>query len=152
MKKNLPNENGQTLIEFALVLGLLMFTFLVFTELLDLERQRSDIDKVARQATMQAASYGGETPELEAYMNTELQRIGRPNATWSVSAYDMGSSATFTEVSPATNVCRYGGHIGVTVADEWETFIPTMLFSPGIDAAGVIERTHIARCWWGQVE
>jgi Flp pilus assembly protein TadG len=58
-------EQGQTMVEFALVAATLLLLLIVGSQLVILQLRVTDAGHIASQAAVEAARYGGESPELK---------------------------------------------------------------------------------------
>lgn len=59
-------ERGQTMVEFALVAATLLLLIIAGSQLVLLQLRITDAGHIASQAAIEAARYGGESPELAA--------------------------------------------------------------------------------------
>jgi Flp pilus assembly protein TadG len=142
-------QEGQALVEFALVLGIFLFLFLVMIEAFGLYRQRYGLDQVAREGARLAAEYGGNAPEVERYILQQLDNLllDTADVTITVTAHEF-TGREILPISPTRSTCAYGEFVAVTVSAPWRVSIPGGgLFVQMITSDGLHRAEHLDKCW-----
>ena len=152
-------ENGQSLLEFALILGLMLVFLFGTIEIANLLQQKADLDNIVKQAAKQAGEFGGGRDEVEAYISKQMEYMGYPLAsadevditttltTLTLEAQEFNGT-TFTPVSPASETCTYGQFITVTMTVDARVNIPSFLFfNEFIRNSIPLTVSNNARCW-----
>lgn len=149
--KNLTRQKGQTLVEFAMVLGIFLLLLLVIMEAFNLYRQRYGLDQVAREAARLAAEYGGNAPEVESYVLFQLEKLLLDTEDVSITVVAHTFSDDGTEIVPIFPIrsnCTYGEFITVRVTMPWSVSIPGGgLFVQAITDNGTHSAEHLDKCW-----
>ncbi|MFK7800753.1 MAG: TadE/TadG family type IV pilus assembly protein [Anaerolineae bacterium] len=154
-------NDGQSLVEFALVLGLIVVIFIGAVDIFNLLQQKADLDKMLLQAARQAGEFGGsgDGNEVEAYIRAQMISMGysQPIITEALDSLDFTAKKyaanAIVDLTPTeqaelgTGECKYGQLITVSMAVNWETNIPIVLFFNGFNGAGTFEIQSTARCW-----
>lgn len=154
-------SEGQSLVEFALILGLIVIVFIGAVDIFNLLQQKADLDKMLLQAARQAGEFGGsgDGNEVEAYIRTQMTSMNYSptEITEALSSLDFTAKKyagnTIIDLTPAeeaelgTGECKYGQLITVSIAVDWDTNIPVVLFFGGFNGAGTFEIQSTARCW-----
>ena len=74
------NQNGQSLVEFGLVVGLIIIVMLGSFEIFNLLQQKADLDRMILQVARQAGEFGGVgssgegEQELKAFIKFQLDK------------------------------------------------------------------------------
>ncbi len=152
-------NEGQSLVEFGLVIGLIVIVMLGSFEIFNLLQQKSDLEKVILQIARQAGEFGGVADggddgekEIKAYVRRQLENLNYDNSyiTPALDSLDFKvtelSGSTFSPVTGTTE-CQYGNFITVNMQVDWNTSIPLVLFFDGFTDAGTFDLTATARCW-----
>jgi Flp pilus assembly protein TadG len=148
-KTQLSLEEGQGLVEFALILGVFLFLFLIMIEAFGLYRQRYGLDQVAREGARLAAEYGGNAPEVERYVLQQLENLllDTTEVKVAVTAHEF-TGTEIVPVSPPRSTCAYGEFVAVTVSAPWRVSIPGGgLFVQMITGDGIHRAEHLDKCW-----
>jgi hypothetical protein len=149
--KHQTKESGQALVESALVMGLLLLLFILGLEGYRLIRQRQTLDQVARAGARVAAEYGGDTAEVQALIQKQLQLLNVDAAMVAVevTAYHF-DGATITPVTPKRSHCVYGDFIAVQLRQPWRVELPVLgLFVQAISQNGEFTAVYLDKCWRG---
>ena len=156
-----PDQTGQNLVEFALILSIMVGLMLGSFQVLLLTRQRGELDKVARQASRQAAELGGGQEEVYLYIDQQLQLLNGDGAADIDITYYIYKAPDFSHAGPDTQTlavsdpsdflyCDYGDYVGVEVRQDFTLIIPYLdRFFQGVDVAGEFRIEHMDRCWRG---
>lgn len=153
-------DQGQSLVEFALVVGLIVIVMLGSFEIFNLLQQKADLDKVILQVARQAGEFGGVSgsegqDELEAYIRLQLENLGHSenNVTKALDTLDVevypwnASTETFETIPTGNTECQYGEFVRVSILVPWETSLPQVLFFNGFIKGGDFDLSATARCW-----
>jgi hypothetical protein len=157
---NNKTNDGQSIIEFALVLGLIIIIFLGAIDIFNLLQQKANLDRMILQAARQAGEFGGagDNNEVQTYIRTEMIAMGFPTEkidealapgtlTFTTKAYDGDTIGDADTTGLQPGECKYGQLITVSTAVEWNTNIPKVLFFNGFNGAGTFRVQSTARCW-----
>ena len=151
-------QAGQSLIEFALVLGLIIVIFLGAVDIFNLLQQKADLDKMVLQAARQAGEFGGagDNDEVKAYLRAQMAALGytgtdveaalNNSSTFNLKAHKYESNAIVL-ITPEVSECKYGEFISVYLEVPWDTNIPGVLFFNEFNGAGTFKISSTARCW-----
>lgn len=156
-------HKGQSLVEFALILGLIVVLMIISFDVFNLLQQKADLDKMILQAARQAGEFGGTgatgdgSNEIVDYieaqmisMNYDTTTISDAVATISLESKSVNAAGVISDPD-LDNVqqqsCSYGEFISVTMQVPWETNIPVVLFFNGFNGAGTFTISATARCW-----
>lgn len=153
-------NQGQSLVEFGLVIGLIVVVMLGSFEIFNLLQQKSDLEKVILQIARQSGEFGGVSAtgadgekEIKAYVRRQLENLNYDasyidpavdSLTFAVSSL---SGSSFTPPNPTVTECQYGEFITVNMQVAWDTSIPSLLFFDGFFDSGTFDLTATARCW-----
>ena len=158
-KSTTQTMNGQGIIEFALILGLILALFLGAVEIFNLLGQKADLDKMILQAARQAGEFGGagDNNEVQAYIRTQMLAMNYSQATIDETLGSLMFAAKeyneseIVDVTDSTGLdvgeCKYGQLITVSTTVKWITNIPQFLFFDGLDGIGTFYIQSTARCW-----
>ena len=152
--KPINMEQGQNIVEFALILGLMLVFLFASIEITNLLQQKADLDNVVKQAARQAGEFGGGREEIEAYIRQQMRymnyqdgRINNALATLKLEAQNFNGT-TFIPVPPPNNdECTYGQFIAVTMQVDAQVDIPAFLFFEEFSRGIPLTVSNTARCW-----
>lgn len=147
-------EQGQSIVEFALILGLMLVFLFGSIEITNLLQQKADLDNIVKQAARQAGEFGGGQEEIEAYIRKQMEymnyqngRINDALATLTLEAQDFNGTS-FDPVPPPNNdECTYGQFIAVTMQVDAQVNIPAFLFFEEFARGIPLTVSNTARCW-----
>ncbi|MEM8856980.1 MAG: TadE/TadG family type IV pilus assembly protein [Chloroflexota bacterium] len=156
-------HRGQSLVEFALILGLIVVLMIISFDVFNLLQQKADLDKMILQAARQAGEFGGSgatgdgSSEVVDYIEAQMTSMSYDAATISAAVSTLVlDTKTFTGgpisdpdlvSGTAIDECNYGEFITVTMQVPWNTNIPIALFFNGFNGAGTFVISGTARCW-----
>ena len=155
-------QNGQSLVEFALILGLIVVLMIIAFDVFNLLQQKADLDKMVLQAARQAGEFGGSgaagdgSNEVIDYIEAQMISMNYDTSTISgavgslvLDTKDLTGTTISDPTLPGTAIdeCRYGQFITVTMQVPWQTNIPVALFFNGFNGAGTFTISATARCW-----
>ena len=145
------DEQGQNLVEFALVFGLIIIVFLGMIELTNLLQEKADLDTVVRQAARQAGEFGGGTDQVVAYVEHQLELMGYDTNTVAITvrAHVLENDGVIREKVPATDICSYGDFVSVRIRKNWDAtfFAAAQSIITANPQGGSFNVVHTNRCW-----
>lgn len=138
-------EQGQALVEFALVAIFFVMLILVGLEGYRLWLQRFTLDEVARESTRLVAETGGATDEVLAFITLGLEgrNLNPDEVTVTVQTYERGEDGQF--VLTAVDSCLFGQFVRVKLEMAWQADIPPL--SQVARGTHVIDE-HLVKCEW----
>lgn len=154
------HNQGQSLVEFGLVVGLIVIVMIGSFDIFNLLQQKADLDKMILQSARQAGEFGGVGQsggdgenEIKAYIAKQLENmsysptyINNTLATLDINVTELSGSGNFTSV-PGQE-CQYGQFVTVSLEAAWQTNLPIVLFFEGFVVENAsFNLTATARCW-----
>ncbi|MEM9775470.1 MAG: TadE family protein [Chloroflexota bacterium] len=163
-KETWHKQRGQSLVEFALILGLIVVLMIIAFDVFNLLQQKADLDKMVLQAARQAGEFGGSgaagdgSDELTDYIEAQMISMSYDSGTISdaldklvmeTKTLDPDDPVLTDPTLPGSAIdeCNYGEFITVTMQVPWQTNIPVALFFNGFNGAGTFTISATARCW-----
>ncbi|MEM7800520.1 MAG: TadE/TadG family type IV pilus assembly protein [Chloroflexota bacterium] len=158
-----PDQRGQGMVEFSLILLVLLGIFIGAFEIMVLFNKWNDLESATRMATRQAAESwvpNNTPPDIEGdittYLHNEMIKMGYPSSqitntvTVEVIAHEYVSGSLDPDTS--SKVCTYGEYISVkSEMDYSPVIIPiNVFFDTGPDGTGSLSAQYINRCTRGQ--
>lgn len=157
--RQVKHNQGQSLVEFGLVVGLIVIVMIGSFDIFNLLQQKADLDKMILQSARQAGEFGGVGQsggdgenEIKAYIAKQLENMSYSQdyidttvATLVISVTELDGSGNFNSVSGQE--CQYGQFVTVNLQADWQTNLPLVLFFNGFDNVGRFNLTGTARCW-----
>lgn len=154
-------DTGQSLVEFALILGLIVIIFIGSIDIFNLLQQKADLDKMILQAARQAGEFGGagDGNEVQAYIRAQMNAMeytptqitdALDTLEFEARKYDGNTIGDLSDAEVAAlgdAECTYGQLITVSMQIEWKTNIPSVLFFKGINKKSFFDVQSTARCW-----
>ena len=154
-------QEGQGLVEFALILLILIGLFLGAFEVFFVYQQRTDVEVVTRRTVRQAAeSYTDSATyvdEMTNYAYEQFEDLGYDRTyledyvTVEITGYNyLTSTQELAATTPSIDYCVYGDYIHIKVSKPLESgVVPVTNF---FDAASIYQTysaEQINRCWRG---
>lgn len=143
------SEAGQNMVEFGLVIGLVIVFLIGLVDLTNALQQKSDLDKIVRQAARQAGEFGGDEVQVQAYIDKQLELMGYdPTAVTSVKIEAHERNGALIQDKAGTDAtCVYGEFVAVEVDMTWSVSVPTTLFFSGFSDLDTLNIKHASICW-----
>lgn len=143
------SETGQNIVEFGLVVGLVIVFLIGMIDLTNALQQKSDLDKIVRQAARQAGEFGGDEIQVQAYIDKQLELMGYdPTAVNYVTVEAHERNGAIIQDKPGTDAtCVYGEFVAVEVSMDWSVSVPTTLFFSGFSDLDSLDIKHASVCW-----
>ena len=154
-------DEGQTLVEFSLILAVLVGLFVGSFEIMTLYQQRTDLETVTRMAARQAAELyltaGVDVPaEIEDYVLREMEIMGYDRAVlaadpeWSVEISTFQYDGSGLVRDGLISRCQYGDYIAVKLSRSWSAAVLPLDAFFNVTGSGLLETEYINKCWRGE--
>ncbi|MCP4424874.1 MAG: hypothetical protein GY803_10305 [Chloroflexi bacterium] len=148
-RKKRKKQEGQALVEFALIVIPLVLLLVGGVEIVSLIIQWQSLHQVAEWGVREAAKDGGGTERVTTELTAQMlvRGIDPDMVTVNIFAVKIADDGVVSPVHPETQLCDFGGDIAVELRQPWR-----VSFLKSVVGESEFVALHTLECWRGRIQ